>query len=97
MTLIAFAALGLLVKRSFLLVPTGVMALRTLVGGRSADNYHVLVNEDSDSDELAAEEHEEVDVDEHGGQEDARVLHIVREQTAPEDEGHTDEQGTRRS
>ncbi|KAJ1647216.1 hypothetical protein J3B02_003416 [Coemansia erecta] len=81
MTLIAFAALGVLVKRSFQLVPTGVMALRTLVGGRSDDDgYHVLANE------------EEADANGEMAVEDAQVLHMAQEQTAPEDAEHASEQ-----
>ncbi|KAJ1722473.1 hypothetical protein LPJ53_003113 [Coemansia erecta] len=51
MTLIAFAALGILVRRSFQLVPTGVMALRDFVGGRPSDGYHALAGEDSEDEE----------------------------------------------
>ncbi|KAI9503992.1 hypothetical protein GGI25_000872 [Coemansia spiralis] len=50
MSLIVFVTLGILVRRSFRLVPTGVMALRTLVGNRtSSSQYHRLdVEEDED-------------------------------------------------
>ncbi|KAJ2006467.1 hypothetical protein GGI04_001876 [Coemansia thaxteri] len=41
MSLIAFVALGFLIKKSFQLVPTGVMALRTLVSNRPS-GYHRL-------------------------------------------------------
>ncbi|KAJ2551954.1 hypothetical protein EV175_003489, partial [Coemansia sp. RSA 1933] len=51
MSLIIFVALGILVKRSFRLVPTGVMALRTLVSSRAdSAQYHRLENEDEDED-----------------------------------------------
>ncbi|KAJ2663448.1 hypothetical protein IWW48_001331 [Coemansia sp. RSA 1200] len=49
MSLIIFVVLGILVQRSFRLVPTGVMALRTLVGNRIDNNqYHRLENEDDE-------------------------------------------------
>ncbi|KAJ2687724.1 hypothetical protein IWW39_002731 [Coemansia spiralis] len=47
MTLLAFIALGALIKKSFQLVPTGVLALRTLVSDRPA-GYHQLDPNDSD-------------------------------------------------
>ncbi|KAJ1904060.1 hypothetical protein LPJ81_002719 [Coemansia sp. IMI 209127] len=51
MSLIVFAALGILVKRSFRLVPTGVMALRTLVSTRPDNNqYHRLANDEEEED-----------------------------------------------
>ncbi|KAJ1668060.1 hypothetical protein IW140_000775 [Coemansia sp. RSA 1813] len=63
MSLIIFVALGVLVKRSFRLVPTGVMALRTLVSNRPNNNqYHRLENE---------EEEEEADVYSNNNRRDA--------------------------
>ncbi|KAJ2742542.1 hypothetical protein GGI20_004405 [Coemansia sp. BCRC 34301] len=47
MSLLAFVALGILIKKSFQLVPTGVMALRTLVSDRPT-GYHRLDPNDSD-------------------------------------------------
>ncbi|KAJ2509098.1 hypothetical protein IWW47_000212 [Coemansia sp. RSA 2052] len=47
MSLLAFFALGVLIKKSFQLVPTGVLALRTLVSDRPA-GYHQLDPNDSD-------------------------------------------------
>ncbi|KAJ2612738.1 hypothetical protein H4S08_002574 [Coemansia sp. RSA 1365] len=41
MSLIVFVVLGVLIKKSFQLVPTGVLALRTIVGGGS-EGYHRL-------------------------------------------------------
>ncbi|KAJ1764449.1 hypothetical protein LPJ77_000215 [Coemansia sp. RSA 2523] len=41
MACIVFAVLAVLVRKSFRLVPTGVLALRTLVQGRE-DGHHVL-------------------------------------------------------
>ncbi|KAJ2725286.1 hypothetical protein GGI07_001419 [Coemansia sp. Benny D115] len=48
MSLIVFAALGILVKKSFELVPTGMMNLRTLVGGRQSLRHHQLADDDQD-------------------------------------------------
>ncbi|KAJ2781812.1 hypothetical protein GGI15_003111 [Coemansia interrupta] len=73
MTLIAFAALGILVRRSFQLVPTGVMALREFVGGRSNDGYHALAGEDSEDEERILGIGEEV-----AAQEDNEDAHAVR-------------------
>ncbi|KAJ2084309.1 hypothetical protein H4R24_000102 [Coemansia sp. RSA 988] len=48
MSLIVFGVLGVLIKKSFQLVPTGVLALRTIVGRRS-EGYHRL--DDASDDE----------------------------------------------
>ncbi|KAJ1947942.1 hypothetical protein GGF37_000089 [Kickxella alabastrina] len=48
MSIIAFVALGVLVHRSFQLVPTGVMALRTLVGNHPGNGYHALAGDESE-------------------------------------------------
>ncbi|KAJ2341031.1 hypothetical protein GGF43_006265, partial [Coemansia sp. RSA 2618] len=45
MSVLVFAVLGVLVRNSFRLVPTGVVALRTLVGGRP-DGYHQLADDE---------------------------------------------------
>ncbi|KAJ1753801.1 hypothetical protein LPJ79_000088 [Coemansia sp. RSA 1821] len=85
MSLIVFVALGVLVRNSFRLVPTGVMALHTLVGRGDEASYHQLQNEEDEEDEEDEEAlqlrrssshssltHSEV----NGGAEDARVIHI---------------------
>ncbi|KAJ2809744.1 hypothetical protein H4S07_003085 [Coemansia furcata] len=58
MSLLAFIALSVLIKKSFQLVPTGVLALRTLVSDRPA-GYHQLDPNDSD-DESGVPTREEV-------------------------------------
>ncbi|KAJ2783176.1 hypothetical protein H4R18_001843 [Coemansia javaensis] len=73
MSLIVFVALGILVRRSFRLVPTGVMALRTLVGaGAPAEGHHRLEEEEEASGEqspdatrLAIPESDDDDDDRH--------------------------------
>ncbi|KAJ1872134.1 hypothetical protein LPJ57_005108 [Coemansia sp. RSA 486] len=96
MSLIVFFVLGILVKRSFQLVPTGVMALRTLVGGRPSDGYHVLANDEEESER--GEQRTGVDGEPDVGQarleEDARVLYIIREQPRSEDEERPSTQNT---
>ncbi|KAJ1945372.1 hypothetical protein EC988_005769 [Linderina pennispora] len=69
---IAFIGLGILVKKSFQLVPTGVMALRELVDARPT-GYHELDNE-----ELQAEEDARLELlsDDDEDASDAHVLHI---------------------
>ncbi|KAJ2390010.1 hypothetical protein GGI05_003334 [Coemansia sp. RSA 2603] len=73
MTLIAFVALGILVSRSFQLVPTGIVALRDIVGGRSNDGYHALAGEDSDDQEHVLGIDDEVTAEEGYGD-----AHVVR-------------------
>ncbi|KAJ2038892.1 hypothetical protein IW146_002136 [Coemansia sp. RSA 922] len=96
MSLLAFIALGVLIKKSFQLVPTGVLALRTLVSDRPV-GYHQLDPNDSDE-ESVVPGHEESsatgadhrrleilrdddpeEVDNNGGADDARILHIRTE------------------
>ncbi|PIA19286.1 hypothetical protein COEREDRAFT_79238 [Coemansia reversa NRRL 1564] len=70
MSLIVFIVLGVLIKKSFQLVPTGVLALRTIVGG-SSEGYHRLddVNED----------------EQHGVQERTPQTHAIPQRPYTED------------
>ncbi|KAJ2494014.1 hypothetical protein IWW37_000092 [Coemansia sp. RSA 2050] len=77
MTLLAFIALGALIKKSFQLVPTGVLALRTLVSDRPA-GYHQLDPNDSDE-ETGALTHEESSAT------DNRRFEILRDNESADD------------
>ncbi|KAJ2455475.1 hypothetical protein EV183_000807 [Coemansia sp. RSA 2336] len=78
MSLIVFVVLGVLVRNSFRLVPTGVMALHTLVSRGNEASYHQLPNEEDEAVQLRRSSsqssltHSDVD----GGAEDARVIHV---------------------
>ncbi|KAJ2162556.1 hypothetical protein GGF46_000559 [Coemansia sp. RSA 552] len=86
MSLIVFAALGILVRNSFRLVPTGVMALQALVSERPP-GYHRVAGESDD--EADVPHQDSVDVtspadnrrlellsDSEDELEDARILRI---------------------
>ncbi|KAJ2879144.1 hypothetical protein IWW38_006175, partial [Coemansia aciculifera] len=79
MSLIAFVALGILIKKSFQLVPTGVLALRTLVSDQRPAGYHQLdPNDDSDDDERRP------------GGDDSRRLEVIRDDDYDDDGGGND-------
>ncbi|KAJ1957411.1 hypothetical protein GGI12_005034 [Dipsacomyces acuminosporus] len=88
MSVMVFAVLGILVKQSFRLVPTGVMALRTIVNhNRSSAGYHSLPDdgnaegeediEHSASGAPSSEDRRRLELlSDSETEEDARVLHI---------------------
>ncbi|KAJ1834624.1 hypothetical protein IWW55_002291 [Coemansia sp. RSA 2706] len=82
MALLVFVALGLLVRKSFQLVPTGVMSLRTLVGRRRPDGYHRLGDEDNEDAQVGRDSVDRAVAGEED-QEDARIIHIGSEPPTP--------------